>query len=160
MKLIYNSKKEEIACCFFRSTVHKPNIKVLLQITERCNMRCKHCFVSSLSEGNDLSFETIKEQILPKLKEANVTRVTLTGGEPMVHRNIMDIIKLFNENKIHITLCTNALGLNEEKIIEISKLICYKWFAIFGKVLKRRYVWIIWLEKIAIMAFKQKKSLV
>ena len=122
MKLIYNSKKEEIACCFFRSTVHKPNIKVLLQITERCNMRCKHCFVSSLSEGNDLSFEIIKEQILPKLKEANVTRVTLTGGEPMVHRNIMDIIKLFNENKIHITLCTNALGLNEEKIIEISKL--------------------------------------
>lgn len=122
MKLIYNSKKEEIACCFFRTTVSKPNIKVLLQITERCNMKCKHCFVSSLAEGRDLSFETIKNVILPKLKEANVTRVTLTGGEPMVHRNIMDIIKLFSENKIHVTLCTNAVGLNKLKIIEISKL--------------------------------------
>lgn len=121
MKLIYNSKKEAIACCFFRTTVNKPNLKILLQITERCNMKCKHCFVSSLSEGSDLNFNTIKNEILPKLKIANVTRVTLTGGEPMVHRNIMDIIKLFNENKIHVTLCTNALGLNEEKIIEISK---------------------------------------
>lgn len=85
-------------------------------------MKCKHCFVSSLAEGRDLSFETIKNVILPKLKEANVTRVTLTGGEPMVHRNIMDIIKLFSENKIHVTLCTNAVGLNKLKIIEISKL--------------------------------------
>lgn len=97
-------------------------MKALLQITERCNLKCKHCFVSSLHEGHDLSFEKIKNVILPKLKESNVTRVTLTGGEPMVHRNIMDIIKLFNENNIHITLCTNALGLNEQKIIEISKM--------------------------------------
>ena len=121
-KMIYDTNDEKIACCFFRSTVQKPNMKALLQITERCNLKCKHCFVSSLPEGHDLSFEKIKNVILPKLKESNVTRVTLTGGEPMVHRNIMDIIKLFNENNIHITLCTNAVGLNEQKIIEISKM--------------------------------------
>lgn len=121
-KMIYNANNEKIASCFFRSTVQKPNMKVLLQITERCNLKCKHCFVSSLPEGQDLSFEKIKNVILPKLKSANVTRVTLTGGEPMVHGNIMDIIKLFRENNIHITLCTNALGLDEYKILEISKL--------------------------------------
>lgn len=53
---------------FFESTVQKPNMKVLLQITERCNLKCKHCFVSSLPEGHDLSFEKIKNVILPKLK--------------------------------------------------------------------------------------------
>lgn len=122
LKMIYNAKDKKKACCFFRSTVQKPNMKVLLQITERCNLKCKHCFVSSLTEGHDLSFEKIRDIILPRLKEANVTRVTLTGGEPMVHRNIMDIIKLFNKNNIHITICTNALGLNENNIVEISKL--------------------------------------
>ena len=112
-KMIYDTKDNKQSCCFFRSTVQKPNIKALLQITERCNLKCKHCFVSSLPEGNDLSFEKIRDIILPKLKNANVTRVTLTGGEPMVHRNIMDIMKLFSDSNIHITLCTNALGLNE-----------------------------------------------
>lgn len=121
-KMIYDTKDNKQSCCFFRSTVQKPNMKALLQITERCNLKCKHCFVSSLPEGNDLSFEKIRDIILPKLKNANVTRVTLTGGEPMVHRNIMDIMKLFSDSNIHITLCTNALGLNEEKIIEMKKL--------------------------------------
>lgn len=121
-KMIYDTKDNKQSCCFFRSTVQKPNMKALLQITERCNLKCKHCFVSSLPEGNDLSFEKIRDIILPKLRNSNVTRVTLTGGEPMVHKNIMDIMKLFSDNNIHITLCTNALGLNEEKIIEMKKL--------------------------------------
>lgn len=121
-KMIYNTKDNKKSCCFFRSTVKKSNMKALLQITERCNLKCKHCFVSSLPEGNDLSFEKIRDIILPKLKHANVTRITLTGGEPMVHRDIMNIMKLFSDNNIHITLCTNALGLNEEKIIKMKQL--------------------------------------
>ena len=121
-KMIYNTKGDKKLCCFFRSTVQKPNMKALLQITERCNLKCKHCFVSSLPEGNDLSFEIIRDTILPKLKNANVTRITLTGGEPMVHRDIMNIMKLLSDNNIHITLCTNALGLNEEKIIKMKQL--------------------------------------
>lgn len=121
-EMIYKNNEGISSSCFFRSTVKKPNMKALLQVTERCNLKCKHCFVSSLPEGYDLSFEKIKNIILPKLIEANVTRVTLTGGEPMVHTNILDIIKLFNDNNIHITLCTNALGLNEEKIRILSKM--------------------------------------
>ena len=39
-KMIYNIKNNKKSCCFFRSTVQKPNMKALLQITERCNLKC------------------------------------------------------------------------------------------------------------------------
>lgn len=121
IKKIYNSNNNEIACCFFRSTSQKPNMKILLQITERCNLRCKHCFVSSSTCGNDLSYEDIKNKILPNLIKTKVNRITLTGGEPMVHKDIMKIMNLLNENNMHITLCTNAVALNEKIIEQISK---------------------------------------
>lgn len=113
-KMIY--KTEEISGCFFRSTVNKPNLKVLLQVTERCNLHCKHCFNSSESVGNDLSFQNVVEKVIPKLLNANVTRVTLTGGEPMLHPQILDMVKVFVEKGIHITLCTNGVLFTKEKI--------------------------------------------
>lgn len=119
-KMIYNSNNP--CGCYFRSTVISPNLKVLLQITERCNMFCKHCFNSSNNFGKNLDFNDIKNKIFPKLKEANVTRITLTGGEPMTHPKIYEIITLFNKNNIHVTLCTNGLLFDEEKIKFLSKL--------------------------------------
>lgn len=119
--MIYDNNGS-VNSCFFRSTTNKPYLKILLQITERCNLKCKHCFVSSLPEGNDLPFQTIKDIILPRLKAANVSRITLTGGEPMVHKNILEIIEEINKYKMHITLCTNGLGLNETFIRKLYNL--------------------------------------
>ncbi len=92
-KMIY--KDGRYAGCYFRSTVKKPELKVLLQITERCNLHCKHCFNSSINIGDEISYQIIEEKIIPKLVSANVTRVTLTGGEPMVHPEVIKIITAF-----------------------------------------------------------------
>lgn len=119
-KMIYSNT--EVSGCFFRSTTKKPNLKVLLQVTERCNLSCKHCFNSSDSLGIDYSFSDINEKIIPKLKKANVTRVTLTGGEPMMNPEIYKIIESFIENKMHVTLCTNGLLFNENQIKYLANL--------------------------------------
>lgn len=119
-KMIYNN--ESVSGCFFRSTVPKPNIKVLLQVTERCNMSCVHCFNASNAYGADIKIEDLKKYIIPKLQEAKVTRVTLTGGEPMVHPQIYEIVKLFQNINIHITLCTNGLLFDKELIDKLNNL--------------------------------------
>jgi MoaA/NifB/PqqE/SkfB family radical SAM enzyme len=36
---------EQASSCYFRTTVDTPYRKALVQITERCNLRCAHCFV-------------------------------------------------------------------------------------------------------------------
>src|SRR3954469_13374098 len=77
--------------CYFRTTVAAPQRKALLQITERCNLHCAHCFVSSTRHGEDMGLDEIREQIAPRLQRARVQRVTLTGGEPFVHPDVVAI---------------------------------------------------------------------
>ena len=114
------AKKEKIydpnyvSACYFRSTSDANHKKVILQITERCNMFCKHCFVSSTSKGKDLSYVDIKEIILPKLLRSMVSKVTLTGGEPLIHPEINPILKLLAQTGISTAICTNGLAINSD----------------------------------------------
>jgi len=99
--------------CFFRTTVHPPDVKILLQITERCNLRCSHCFVDSENMGNELSLREVEEHIIPNFLRSNVTKVTLTGGEPLFHNEIKEILDLFCKSNISVSICTNASLVNE-----------------------------------------------
>lgn len=111
---IYDSNY--VSACYFRSSADANHKKIIMQITERCNMFCKHCFVSSSSKGNDLSYESIKEIILPQLLKSMVSKVTLTGGEPLVHPDINEILKLLVQSGIAVAVCTNGLAINHSLI--------------------------------------------
>ena len=65
--------------------------KALIQITERCNLHCAHCFVSSGDWGGHMTRHDIADKVLPRLLLARVERVTLTGGEPFAHPDLLAI---------------------------------------------------------------------
>lgn len=106
--------------CYFRSIAIPPHRKAIIQITEKCNMKCKHCFVSSSSRGREITYETIQTIILPHLLKNKVNKVTLTGGEPFVHNELLKIVRLLAENNIAISICTNASLITKEVVDEIS----------------------------------------
>lgn len=106
IKRIYDSNFA--SACFFRSTVQPPQMKVMLQITERCNLRCAHCFAESGSIGNEMSMESIRETIIPQFVKNQVIKVTLTGGEPLLHPYSKEITMLLLENGIGVSICTNG----------------------------------------------------
>ena len=103
---VYNEKY--CAACYFRTKADFGNKKCLIQLTEKCNLHCKHCFVSAEQCGNEMKYDRFENQILPQLLENNVNKVTLTGGEPFVYTKLFDIIKLLCENNIEVGVCTNA----------------------------------------------------
>ena len=102
--------------CFFRSAVAGGGRKALVQITERCNLHCAHCFVSSTRHGADLSLADCRDLIFPRLREARVERVTLTGGEPFVHPAILEIVDAAVEAGTSVGICTNATCISDEQI--------------------------------------------
>ena len=111
---IYN--EEYCAACYFRTIAEYPQKKCLIQITEKCNLCCAHCFVSANSLGKEMEFKKIKEVILPQLIKNNITKVTLTGGEPFVHPKLLDIVQLLLANNIAVSICTNATLISEQFI--------------------------------------------
>lgn len=89
---------------------------VSFAISNRCNLKCKHCMVNAESCGENDHFST--EEILrafDKIIAANPERITVTGGEPLVRNDFLQIITYLRKNfKGAIGLMTNAVLINEK----------------------------------------------
>lgn len=115
---IYNTNY--CAACYFRTIAEYPSRKCLIQLTERCNLHCEHCFVSAGKAGKMIDFDKFENQIVPQLVKNNVKKVTLTGGEPFVYPKLINVINLLNSENIHISICTNATLITEEFLQKIE----------------------------------------
>lgn len=108
--------------CYFRTTVDGGQRKALVQIDERCNLHCAHCFVSATKQGHTMSFADITGKVIPRLTACQVDRVTLTGGEPTIHPRFLDVVSAFREAGMQVGVCTNATTLSEGEIDELARI--------------------------------------
>lgn len=110
------------ASCFFRSAAGGSGRKALVQITERCNLHCAHCFVSSTREGHDMDPALFRELVIPRLLRARVERLTLTGGEPFVHAGLVQMCADAVDAGLSVGVCTNGTGVADEMITQLAAL--------------------------------------
>lgn len=105
---------EKISPCFF-GVIKKPGVyQISYEITNRCNLKCKHCCNdSSLLAENGLSKEEIFN-LIDDLKKINVSSIYLTGGEPTVTPYFDEIIEYINLKKgIDLVLATNGFEISK-----------------------------------------------
>lgn len=112
----------QAASCYFRTSVQPPYRKALVQITEWCNLHCAHCFVSAGRYGDTMSLDSIRDILVSRLKECRVTSMTLTGGEPFAHPNIIEIVSLCRDAGIKVGICTNATCISEDQMKMLADL--------------------------------------
>ncbi len=112
---------ETANACYFRSGGDPGRRKALLQITERCDLRCAHCFVSATHTGSDMSIEDFAA-VIDRLDAARVSHVTITGGEPFVHPDVLQIVELLARHRPSVTICTNAVSITAEHIELLRRL--------------------------------------
>ena len=91
-------------------------------ITGRCNYRCKHCFMSAPSaKFSELPHSTIMD-IVNQLGDCGVMNVSLTGGEPLVRPDFLEIVDALLERGIHIrTIYSNGALVNETLLRELDR---------------------------------------
>lgn len=99
--------------CYFRSGPASGRRKALLKITDRCDLQCAHCFVSATAAGADMDLSVLASA-LPRLLQARVANVTLTGGEPLLHPELRSILELLVGASLEVTVCTNGVALSDE----------------------------------------------
>lgn len=90
---------------------------VRLSVTDRCDLRCRYCMAERmefLPRSELLSFEEIV-RLADLLIERGVTRIRLTGGEPLVRRGILDLVaslgSRLGRGLGELTMTTNATQL-------------------------------------------------
>ena len=81
-----------------------------------CNLRCSYCDTTySYNEGIEMS----PEEILEEIKKLHYNRVCLTGGEPLLQKDIKKLLKILDGFTVTIetngSIKLNSLGLSNRK---------------------------------------------
>ncbi|MBK7533837.1 MAG: radical SAM protein [Myxococcales bacterium] len=78
----------------------------VLNITNRCNFTCEHCFREEASK-EDLALDAL-EPCLPTLRSLGVQTLALTGGEPILHPRFPALLALLVKEGFRVGLVTNG----------------------------------------------------
>jgi MoaA/NifB/PqqE/SkfB family radical SAM enzyme len=98
------------------------NIKsVRWDITNQCNLSCKHCYVHEDNTVN-ISIDKIK-MIIQKLLSMGLREVNFSGREPTLRRDLCDLIIFSKEKGLSVNLTTNGVVLSKN---EFYNILCLK----------------------------------
>jgi MoaA/NifB/PqqE/SkfB family radical SAM enzyme len=85
---------------------------LLLNIHTLCNCRCVMCDIWKRTEGRELPVADL-ERHRASMISLGVHQVVLSGGEPLLHRDLLGLCNFFRELGIRVTLLTNGLLLHK-----------------------------------------------
>ena len=92
---------------------HQRNHSYLrISITEKCNLRCTYCMPAegiALTPRPHLMTEDEIVSIAQTFVDLGVTKIRLTGGEPLVRKEAHGIIERLGQLGVQLTLTTNGL---------------------------------------------------
>lgn len=93
-----------------RTTGHLRSLPILaLVVHEACNCRCVMCDIwKANAQGRELAPEVLDAHV-EALRRLRVRRVMLTGGEPLLHRNLWALCDRLRAEGIALTLVTTGL---------------------------------------------------
>lgn len=102
-------------------------LTMTLQVTRKCNLKCIYC-----SENISLSEPSTEElnHLISKLKK--VKRIIVSGGEPLMRKDIFSILKRLKRDKHIISLATNATLITPEIALHLKGLVDYADITIDG----------------------------
>ena len=97
-----------------------------LMITGKCNLNCLHCFNAKDNEklNTELSYDEIIS-LLDEARDVGIHALTITGGEPLVHKRFLDIIKEIYKRDLYVfELNTNGILIDQALLDEFKKVGC------------------------------------
>ena len=88
--------------------------EVVWEITQKCNLNCKHCSVyAEKIEGNEFTTEEALK-VLDKLDEFGVPAINFSGGEALIRDDIFKLIKYANKKGIFVGVDSNGILITKE----------------------------------------------
>lgn len=98
---------------------------IYLLVTNKCNLSCEFCSVRadkhSFSATDSIKLDIFRQQVFPLLQELNPRRLIITGGEPLMNEDIINIAKMVREKMpdIYIMVQSNGFLIQDNKVLEL-----------------------------------------
>ena len=96
-----------------------------IEIASKCNERCVHCYIPHEKKtqmiNSDLFFSIVSQG-----REMNIINVTLSGGEPLLHEDIIVFFKQCRKLDLSVNVLSNLTLLSDDMLDEMKRnpLLC------------------------------------
>jgi MoaA/NifB/PqqE/SkfB family radical SAM enzyme len=126
---------------YLEECVFPPVATLILHVTRRCPLQCKHCYLSAspFCDEKELSLDEIKG-ILRQFKAMGGLGVDVTGGDPLTRTDVQEILKYASQLKLHVDLLTSGLLIKSSLLQELKPFVHKITLSIDG--LERDHDWI------------------
>ena len=102
-----------------RDTLKRPHRSLRISVTDRCTLRCRYCMPEEhyqwIPRAQVLTFEEI-ETLAGAFVRLGVTKIRLTGGEPLLRRSLPALVKILARMNVDLALTTNGLLLGAQAL--------------------------------------------
>jgi SynChlorMet cassette radical SAM/SPASM protein ScmF len=82
-------------------------------LTEGCNLKCRHCWIAPKYQSPDKVLPSLKpevfQHIIQQAKPLGLAGVKLTGGEPLMHPQIFDLLEIIRSEELRLVVETNGV---------------------------------------------------
>lgn len=94
-------------------------LQCTLYVTDRCNLDCSYCTEYDNSRSHPKTADL--EAWLRKIRELGTMRIALVGGEPLMHPDIVEIVRTCRELGFATSLTTNGFLLTEQLVRDLDE---------------------------------------
>jgi radical SAM protein with 4Fe4S-binding SPASM domain len=98
---------------------------IAINLTRRCNLACDHCYMDAESRLDGNKDELTTYEVLQLLDEiasrSNETMVVLTGGEPLIRKDLEQLVAHGSQLGLSMVVGTNGVLLNELRVVSLKK---------------------------------------
>ena len=91
-----------------------------LEPTAACNLHCDGCYRQNEKDSHK-SLKQINEELDVFTRLRKVDGISIAGGDPLTHPDVIDIVKSVKERGLKPILNTNGLALTKELLMELKK---------------------------------------
>ena len=96
---------------------------IYLFLTRKCNLGCKHCYIEGVGPARDLDFDLASIQaLIDEAMPHGLRKVKVSGGEPFVRRDVLDVLRFLDDRELEIVLETNGTLFATDTVAQLAKL--------------------------------------
>lgn len=96
-------------------------LKISMNTTKKCNLRCKQCFTESgINMEDELNTKEIFN-LFDQMREIGTFFICLGGGEPLTRPDLLDILEYGKNKQLAVSVVSNGLLLTEEYIKQLNE---------------------------------------
>ncbi len=107
-----------------------PLRSIYFYLTEGCNLACRHCWIAPKYQDGERVYGSLDpglfRSILREARSLGLTAVKLTGGEPLLHPAIGELLGCVREEAVRLTIETNGVLCTPELVGAIAS--CHRPF--------------------------------